>query len=257
MALPDPRSRIATTLIILLALGALAVQLVADQPALGVVSLILLAVPGFAITQALGPRPPSWPQVLLTTLGASLVLAVLTGIIAAMSAHGLDASSVAAVELVALSAAATIRLWRLMRGQMRSEMNWARPRIGVRSGSLLLVVLGLALGSAGFVVATRAAQDQTYPGFVQFWSVLPRTGADELLGVQNVTGLALDCQVTINRPDQPVYDWDIGAVGNGQTWLGQLPRTEVTDTRPWQISLHCAAPDGSAFDRRLSIDPPL
>ena len=252
MALRDPRGRIATTLIILLALGALAVQLVADHPALGVVSLILLAVPGFAITQALGPRPLSWPQVLLTTLGTSLVLAVLTGIIVAISAHGLDASSVAAVELVALSAAATIWLWRLR----RREVNWARPRIRVGPGSLLLVVLGLALGSTGFVVATRAAQDQTYPGFVQFWSVPPTTGADALLGVRNATGLALDCQVAINRPDQLGYDWHIGAIDNGQTWLGQVPRTEVTDTRPWQISLHCAAPDGSTFDRRLSIDPP-
>jgi hypothetical protein len=255
MALPNPRSRIATTLIILLALGALVVQLVADDPALGVVGLILLAVPGFAITQALGPRPRSWPQVLLTTLGTSLVLAVLTGVIVAISPYGLDASSVAAVELLALSAAATIWLWRRMRGEMR-EVNRARPRIRVGPGSLLLVVLGLALGSTGFVVATRAAQDQTYPGFVQFWSVPPRTGAAELLGVRNATGLTLDCQVAINRPDQPEYDWHIGAIDNGRTWLGQLPRTEVTDSRPWQISLHCAAPDGSTFDRRLSLDPP-
>lgn len=239
-------------LIILLALGALAVQLVTDHPALGVVGLTLLAAPGFVISQALGPRRLGWPQVLLTTLGTSLALAVLAGIIVAISPHGLDASSVAAVELVALSAAATMWLWRLM----RREVNWAPPRIRVGPGSLLLVVLGLALGSAGFVVATRAAQTQVNAGFVQFWSVPPRTGADELLGVRNATGLALDCQVAIDRPDQPEYDWHIGAIDNGQAWLGQLPRYEVTDKRPWQISLHCAAGDGSTFDRRLSIDPP-
>ena len=282
MALPDPRSRVATTLIILLALGAVAVQLVTDQPPLGVVSLILLPVHGFVITQALGPRPLSWPQVLLTTLGTSLVLAVLAGIIAAISAHGLDASSVAGVELVALLGAAIIWLWRLRRGELNlarrklgdqrryehavflgshgqpdlSAPPSRRPRIRVRTGSLLLVVLGLGLGSAGFVVATRAAQDQIYPGFVQFWSVPPRAGAEELLGVRNVTGLALDCQVAIDRPNQPEYDWHIGAIDTGQAWLGQLPRTAVPDTGPWQISLHCAAPNGSTFDRRLSIDPP-
>lgn len=252
MALPDPRGRIETTVIIGFGFGALAFQLVTDHPPLGVVSLILLVVPGFAMSQAFAPRPLSWPQALLTTLGASLVLAVLTGIIAALSAHGLDASSVAAVELVTLSVAAIGWLWRLRLGRA----NWA-PRVAtVGPGSLLLVVLGLALGSAGFVVATRGAQDATYPGFVQFWSVPPGTGADALLGVRNATGLALDCQVAINRPDQPEYDWHIGAIDNGQAWLGQLPRTEVTDTGPFQISLHCAAPDGSTFDRRLSIDPP-
>jgi hypothetical protein len=252
MSLPEPRSRVAATLLILVTLGLLAVQLVTNQPALGGVGLVLLLVPGFVVSQALGPRPLGWPEGLLTTLGASLVLAVLAGIIAALLPHGLDASSVAAVELVALSAASTIWLVRLM----GHDVTWGRLRISVGPGSLLLVVVGLALGSAGFIVAVRGAQDQTYTSFVQLWSVPPTSGADQLLGVRNLTGIAVDCEAVILRPGQPEYDWHIGAVANGQSWLGPLPRRDGSSPGLWQISVHCAAPDGSTFDRRLSIDPP-
>jgi hypothetical protein len=252
MSLPEPRSRVAATLLILVTLGLLAVQLVTNQPALGGVGLVLLLVPGFVVSQALGPRPLGWPEGLLTTLGASLVLAVLAGIIAALMPRGLDASSVAAVELVAFSAVSTLWLLRLV----GNNVHWARPRISVEPASLLLVVGGLALGSAGFIVAVRGAQDQTHTSFVQLWSVPPLSGGSQVLGLRNVTGLALDCQVVIDRPALPEYDWHIGAIANGQSWLGQLPRPEGSNLGSWQISARCAAPDGSTFDRRLSIDPP-
>jgi len=253
MSLPDPRSRIASALIILLAVEVLAIQMVTNRPALGIVGLAFLAVPGFVISQAVGPRPLGWPQVLLTTLGMSIVLAVLIGIIVALSPHGLDASSVARVELVALVWAATIWLWR----QVRGERSSVHAPLRVDHGSLLLIGLGLALACGGFLVASRAAQAQSYTGFVQFWSVPRGTGVDEILGVRNETGVALDCQVAIDRPDQPAYDWHIGAIDNGQDWLRPLPRIGATATGPWRISLRCAAPNGSTFDRRLSIDPPI
>jgi len=252
MRLPDPRSRIATALIIVLAAEALVIQIGTDRPALGVFGVALLAVPGFVVSQAVGPRPLGWPQVLLTTLGTSLVLAVLTGVIVALLPVGLEASSVAAAQLAALALGAAIWLWRQARGARRP----APSPIHVRRGSLLLVGLGLALGTGGFVVASRAAQTQASVGFVQFWSVARTTGDDDALGIRNETGLALDCQVAIDRPDQPRYDLHIGAIDDGQTWLGPLPRAEGTDARPWQLSLHCAASGGSTFDRRLSIDPP-
>jgi hypothetical protein len=252
MSPPDRRHAIAPTLLILLTLGVLVVQLVTNRPAIGGSGLIVLLVPGFVASQALSPRPLSWPEVLLTTLGASFVLAVLAGIIAALLPYGLDASSVAAIELVAFSAVSTIWLLRLMGG----NVGWSRPRISVRPGSLMLVVVGLVLGSAGFIVAVRGAQDQPQTSFVQLWSVPPPSGESQVLGLRNATGSAIDCQLLMDRAGQPEYDWHVSALANGQSWLGQLPRRDASSAGTWQISAHCTGPNGSTFDRRLSIDPP-
>ena len=240
------------TLLISLTLGLLAIQLVTNQPLLGGLGLVLLLMPGFAVSQALGPRLLGWPEVLLTTLGAALALAVLSGVIAALLPPGLNASSVAAVEIVAMSVASTTWLVRLTGGDLR----WVRPRITVRPGSLLLVVAGLALGSAGFIVAVRGAQDQAQTSFVQLWSLPPASGGGQTLGLRNATGVAIDCQAVILRPGEPAYNWPIGAVANGQSWLGQLPQNDGSGSGLWQISVHCTGPDGSTFDRRLNIDPP-
>ena len=252
MRLPDPRSRVAVLLIILDSVAGLLVQLLTNHPAIGPAGLVLLAVPGFVISQAVTPRRLGWPHVLVMTLATSFVLAVLIGIVVGLSPYGMDSSSVAGVELVVLLLAATIWLG----SQKRRHPNFSGARLRVAPGSLALIVLGFTLGGAGFVVATRAAAGQVNAGFVQLWSVPPRTGTDQLVGVRNATGAPLDCQVAIDRPGEPRYDWDIGAIDDAQAWQGKLPRNESGDTRPWEISLHCVSPQGSIFDRRLTIDPP-
>jgi hypothetical protein len=252
MSLLDPRGRIGPPLLISLTLGLLAIQLVTDQPPLGGLGLIQLLMPGFAISQALGPRLLGWPEVLLTTLGAALALAVLSGVIAALSPRGLDASSVAAVEIVAMAVASTTWLVRLAGGDLRR----VRPRIIVRPGSVLLLVAGLGLGSAGFIVALRGEQSEAQTSFVQLWSLPPASGGAQSLGLRNATGVGIDCQAMILRPGEPTYDLPIGAVADGQSWLGQLPQREGSGPGLWQISVHCAGADGSIFDRRLNVDPP-
>jgi hypothetical protein len=252
MRLPDPQNRIAILLIILVSVGALVVQLLTNHPAIGPAGLVLLAVPGFVISQAITPRRLGWPHVLLTTLATSLVLAVLIGIMVAISPYGLDSSSVANVELVVLLLAATIWLGNWERGQP----SLSHVRIRVPPGPFFLIGLGLTLGGVGFFVATQAAQGQVSAGFVQLWSVPPRTGTDQLVGVRNATGAPLSCQVAIDRPGEPRYEWEIVAIDDGQTWQRKLPENASADPRPWEISLLCASPQGSRFDRRLTIDPP-
>lgn len=247
----DPRRRIATAAIIGFGVGALAIQWITNRPALGIAGLLLLAVPGFVISRAFGVRALDWPQILLATIGTSLVLAVLIGIVLAISPYGLNASSVAAIELLAAIAAVIPWLWYRSYG----DRTPARLPIRFAPGSLLLVSLGLGLGGAGFVVATRAADDQDYARFVQFWSVPATTGADQLMGVRNSTGFSIDCEVAIDGPHQTTYNWRIGAIDNGQAWLGQLPLAEAPDAGRLDISLHCAASDGSTFNRRLSANP--
>jgi hypothetical protein len=238
--------------LIVLAGCALIVQLITDRPSLGGFGLILLAVPSLVLARALGPRPLAWPQVVLVTLGGSLVLAVLTAVLTALSAHGLDASSFAAGQLLALAGAVGLWLLRVRRG----ESNVVRLSLRVKPGSVVLVVVGLVLGAAGFFVAKSAAEDHAAEAFIQFWSVPPTTAGPQVIGVRNDGDLTVNCQVTIDRPDKPDIDLLVGPIDAGQAWGGSLPPKVAPDPGPWQLRLHCSTADGQTFDRRLTIDPP-
>jgi hypothetical protein len=281
MKLRNRRSRVVAVLLVAIVLAALALQIASNQPVLGSFSLVVLAATGLAISQLLGPRPLGWPQVVLTTLGTTLVLLVLAGTVSAESTPGLDARGVAMVELVALASAAGVWGWRTRRRRQRvsravtvkvatrrrqhaslseadsSSRGHRRPvEIRLGPGSVLLTIVGIVLGFTGLLVAKVAAENQAYAGFVQFWSVPPTVGADALMGIRNGAGQALDCEISLTRAGQPEFDWHVGQIGNGESWLGQLPRPSALEGASWQLSLHCAGANGATYDRRLNIDPP-
>jgi hypothetical protein len=252
-----PRSRAferaALSVLLVAALAAFAAQLAFDRPALGALGLLLLAVPGYAISRSIGPRPSSWPEILLVTLGATLAIMVVGGALAGLSPAGLDARTIAVVELVVLAAIAIAWLGRISRGRVGRRQPGGR-RIAL--GSLFLAGVGLVLAGAGVAVATRAAQDQQRPGFVQFWSLPARPSIGASVGVRNMSGVPLDCAVTIDRPDRLGLAWNAGRVAQGQTVLGLLPQAEADETAPWRLALSCTGAGDAPIERQVSIEPP-
>jgi hypothetical protein len=245
----------ATALLLVVAAAGFSAQLITGRPVLGALGLLLLGVPGFVISQTARPLPVSWPEVALVTLGTTLILTILVGIVAALSPHGLDASGAAAVELVAVALA--VVLWRSAR-LARSREGGARRaaiRIPRAPASVLVATVGLILAGSGFVVAARSAQTQEYGGFVQFWTVPSTTAGGALVGVRNATGSSIDCSISVIRPSQQPFDIPAGAVQDGQSWSGQLPPRDAGDISPWQLALRCVADDGSVVERRLFTEP--
>jgi hypothetical protein len=237
-------------LLVVAAAGFMA-QLIAGRPVLGPLGLLLLGVPGFVISRTVRPVPLSWPEVALVTLGATVIMTILVGIVAALSPRGLNATTVAATELVPLALAAVC-----LARSTPTRARRARIRIRVRPASVLAVCAGLTLALAGFFVAARAAETQQQQASVmQFWTVPSATGGEPVLGLRNATGASLACSITVSRPNLPKVDLVVGTVDDGQSWSGSLPARDVTDTSQWQISLHCAGADGSAVQRRLFVDP--
>jgi hypothetical protein len=248
----ETRRVIVTTALIVVAAVMDAVQIVTNQPTFGAIGLVLLAIPGIVLAQALPPRPTGWPEITLVIVGTSLSLMVLIGIATGLSGRGLDTSSVAALHLLALGGTGSAWIWRLD----RNPRTWIGPPIRVASSSVLLGLLGMAFGAAGFLVATRAAENQPYAPFVQLWSVPPSAGTEPTLGVRNGSRVTIDCDLTIYRPGASRFDVHIGTIDPGGSWESPLPPRESTDPTPWDIALDCAGADGSTFGRRLSIDPP-
>jgi hypothetical protein len=242
----------ASALLLVVAGAGFTVQLVAGGPVLGPIGLLLLGVPGFVISQSVRPLPLSWPAIALVTLGSTVILTILVGIVSALSPHGLDATSAAATELVALaltSAAYVARSTR--RGPTRAAI-----RIQAARGSIAAAAAGLVLAGVGFLVATQAAlTQQQQASFVQFWTVASTTGGEPLLGLRNATGTNLDCSVAVSRPNRQVVNLAVGAVDDGQSWSGLLPPRDPSDVSRWQIALQCLGDDGSDVRRRLFVDP--
>ena len=83
--------------LLVVSLVAFVVQLVFDQPVVGALGLVLLAVPGYALTRATGTRVHGWPEVLLVTLGTALAVTVVLGTIASIFPAGLNARTLAAL----------------------------------------------------------------------------------------------------------------------------------------------------------------
>lgn len=247
----DRRGQAVSAVLLVVAGAGFMVQLIADRPVLGPIGLLLLGVPGFVISQSVRPVPLSWPEVALVTLGTTLVFTVLVGIASALSPKGLGSQTAAAIELVPLGLAAAA----LARSR-RSKAPRAALRSQARPGSVLAAAVGLALAGAAFVLATRSAQTQQQQvSVIQFWTVASATGGDPLLGLRNATGAGLDCSVAVLRPERTEVHLPVGAVDNGQSWSGELPPRDASDTSRWQISLRCVAADGSAVQRRLFVDP--
>lgn len=238
------------TLIVVAAAG-FTVQLIAGRPVLGPLGLVLLGVPGFVISRTVRPVPLSWPEVALVTLGTTLIMSILIGVVTALSPRGLNATTVAATELVWLAFAAVF-----FARSTPARAPRARVQIRVRPGSVLAVWAGLTLALAGFFVAARAAETQEQQTRVmQFWTVPSTPGGEPVLGLRNATGASVDCSIAVSRPKLPEIDLDVGTVDDGQSWSGPLPARDVTDASRWQISLHCDGADGFAVQRRLFVDP--
>ena len=248
--LHDGWGRFVTPLLIVVAGVGFTAQLYAGAQVLGPMGLLLLGVPGFLISQADRPRPLSWPEVTLVTLGATLIITVIVGILSAMSPRGLDATSTAASELLVLGAASLAFV-------VRSRGRAAQPRIRLRVAprSIVAGAMGLILAGAGFVVATRSAQTQQDASVMQFWAVASTPGDEPTLGLRNATGTSVDCSIAVTRPDREGFDVAVGAVADGASWSGALPAREVSDTSNWQIALQCHGDDRLAIQRHLFVRP--
>jgi hypothetical protein len=270
-------------------------QMVAGRDLIGPLGTLVLPVPALALAAMLGATRRAWPERLLTCLALIVALLVLAGIVAALSPRGLDARSVAAVEL-GLVAAAVVAWVGLGADRSRDRSDTrapasagrqagasaaasagtragvsalssptardgtrrrrpSRPRLVLGIGSVALVLLGLVLGGAGYAIATQAAHAAADVGVVQFWSTPATTGREAQVGVGNQTGETLSCSVQITRRGHGTAKVTISPLAPGQSWSSGLPPADASETTLWQLDLTCTGDQGE-ITRRLLIDPP-
>ena len=74
-----------SALLLVVAGAGFTAQLITGAPVLGPIGLLLLGIPAFVISQTVRPVPLSWPEIVLVTLGTSVIITVLIGLVAALS----------------------------------------------------------------------------------------------------------------------------------------------------------------------------
>jgi hypothetical protein len=262
MAARDRLPSLVMPALIGIGLAILVGQLVLDEPIAGPLGLLGLLPAAIAIVRVLGGGSVSAPERALAVTAATLLVAVFAGIVTALSPRGLDATSVAAVELgvtVAAGVAGRLRQRPGAVGRPRRLGRWAIRFGDIRgsAGPWALIAGGALLGLAGFGLATWSAATQDYGGFVQFWSLPASAGRAATVGIMNSSGRSLTCDVAIDRPGQGPFLTHAGLVADGQGWTADLPTAQPGETAPWQVYLECTSPDANPLYRLLKIDPPV
>lgn len=230
----------AATLAVAAAAALFAVQLTGlAGPAASVIRvpagiLLVLVLPGYALSAVLLPGPPAHLSPLLWRgmwiVGLSLAGAVLGGLVLNLTPAGLTGGTwtagLAALTLCALAASSVRRAWHVPRGRQPTAVSrgvraW-RPGAPARgtllTGGCALAAVLLAGAATGLAVASAAARHTT--GFAQLWltptSAYSATG-QATLGLRNDYRRARDFRVRLRRGAQTIRTWDL-SLPAGKTW---------------------------------------
>lgn len=177
---------------------------------------LVLVLPGYALSAALfAKRKMEFPEKLAFSLGLSLAVGVLGGLVLNLTPWGLQTGSwVVLLGGFTIGAACVA----MLRRRQDQAIPMVRPALGVRQG--LLFGLALAVVGAALAVALLGALRQPTQGFTQLW-ILPGEGADQdtvQLGVRNMETSEVSYRVELRIGEKVVGDWALVELQPGEEW---------------------------------------
>lgn len=203
---------------------------------------LVLVLPGYALISALFPRNLlGVVERLVFSLGLSLSIVVLGGLVLNWTPFGLRASSWAVFLAGITLGASAIALIR-RRGQSVSAPGWLRVgNVGLTLRQGLLLGLAAVIVCGAIAVSIIGAERQSYAGFTQLW-ILPTAGANAenafRLGVSNMESTAMEYRLAVNMDGKVVKEW---------------PSIDLNPNEKWEVTL-VLAPTRSAGVARVEAD---
>ncbi|MBA2286264.1 MAG: DUF1616 domain-containing protein [Ktedonobacteraceae bacterium] len=172
----------------------------------------IFIVPGYALTCALFVhRLFGRAEHSVFSLGLSLVIMIVGGLVLNLTPFGLQATSwIVFLCSVTLIAGAVTLMRR--RGQNRPVAGWLQqggnPGLTVRQ--VVFLAMALIILSGGVAVSIVGASRQPYPGFTQCW-ILPASGlhskAAVRLGVSNMESTSMEYRLDVNMNGKVIKSW--------------------------------------------------
>lgn len=183
---------------------------------------LVLVLPGYALLAALFPRQVfGLPVYLVFSLGLSLAIVILGGLVLNLTPFGLRASSwVVFLSCITLGACAVALLRR--RGQSLSTRWLGVGPIGLTFRQGLLLALAALILCGAVAMSIIGAEQQPRPGFTQLW-ILPVSGASHAknvvrLGVSNKESKATGYRLSVNINGKVVKEWRSLDLNSNEKW---------------------------------------
>jgi uncharacterized membrane protein len=217
-----------TNLLVVIILTIVAVALVFIVPSewllLRVFTLPLAFVlPGYALMRALfRGQPFGNAERLLLSLGISLSIVILSGLLLNSTPFGLQERSWAVLlGVIALGASAVAILRQRRQGETNEKRSGFKDfRLTFRQG-LLIGIAAMIVGGA-FAVSIVGAQQQARAGFTQLW-MLPASGTSKgddsvRLGLSNKESTPMQYHLAVDINGKVIKDWPAIDLSPNQQW---------------------------------------
>ncbi|GAC1622601.1 MAG: hypothetical protein NVS4B7_14060 [Ktedonobacteraceae bacterium] len=190
---------------------------------------MVFVLPGYTLTEALFyPKWLNGTHRLVLSLGLSLALAILGGLLLNMLPIGLQAQSWALfLGLVTIVFSLVATYFR------RSVQLTGTRRLRFRGSISASVFLGLATTVAilSVLFSIIGVEQQPHPGFTQFWmlpTVRASTNCAVQFGVRSYEGTPVTYRVTMTMNGQLLHRWSPVVLKPEQTWNQIVPVTPGT-----------------------------
>lgn len=201
---------------------------------------LVLVLPGYSIMAAMfSRRAPSFAERLLLSVGLSLAITVLGGLVLHLTPWGLQKYSwVSLLAGITLSGSALALMRR--RGQVPTAPVRSAPHFSLSQGLLLLLAAAVVLTAIG-LAAVGANRQPTR--FTQLW-MLPVAGAarDRVrLGVSNMESVQMTYRLELAIGNTTIDEWQIIRLEPGERWEttvalpSVLPDTAMIDAKLYRL----------------------
>ena len=232
-----------TDMLAVIALTCIAITLActvsANYVAVRILTLpLVFFLPGYALTALLFNRQRQGiAERVAFSLGSSLILVILSGLVLNLAPSGLSSGSWIALPgiITLMASVAALLRQRQRQGQDAATPQWTGSRYSLTVGQgLLLALAALIIGSA-LALSISGAEQQPYPGFTQLW-MLPSGGAQAKdtvrLGVKNMEKTTMEYRLVINMGSKAIKQWSSLDLRVGENWQTTLAVPAVGQNSP-------------------------
>lgn len=193
---------------------------------------LVLILPGYALISALFPRHTFGVfEFFLFSLGVSLIMVILSGLVLNATPFGLRASSWSILLAIITLAACTAAFIRRRR-QNITVSGWpVRGKLGLLAHQWMLLSLFTLLVCGTIVASIIGALQQAHPGFTQLWMLpVDGTGLEHTvqLGVSNKESMALDYSLDVSVNGKVVQKWPSIYLRSNEQWETTLTLPRIT-----------------------------
>lgn len=232
-------------ILVVIAITIVAVATVAVTPDGASIRLLTLplvfVLPGYALTIAIFPlRLPGLAERFVFSLGFSLVVVILGGLVLNWTPFGLRTGSWLFLLSGTILAACTVAYMR-RREQSIAVSQWLGikgVRITFRQG--LLLGLAVMVISAAIAVSCIGAAQQSRPGFTQLW-IMSASKADPKntvrFGVSNKESTMMNYRLVVNMDGKPVRAWPSIRLKPNENWETTLVLLQIGHSRTKRVEV--------------------